>query len=171
MVKLACIDYTNDQQSFAHWALVTLVFPNSLSNNSPQTAPRADAVTIPNNTSAHALRSTSNPFSPLSQDSTLAFSVEWENVGPFLDGLQEIPEYTAPAEEPDGRMWVMRASRSKANGSQNALRNWMSNAWSEFVDLLKVWRKALVQLGFSNRTRTLNRSILSSWFLAIFQCI
>ena len=118
---------------------MTLVFPNSLSNNSPQTAPRADAISIPNNTSAHALRSTSNPFSPLSQDTTLAFSVPWKNAGAFLDGLQEIPEHTDVPKDTEGRVWVTRASRSKGHGSQSALRNWIVNAWSEFVDLLKVW--------------------------------
>lgn len=127
-------------QAFEHVALITLVFPKSLSNNSPQTAPLANAVPVPNNTFARSLPSTSNPFSPISQDTTLAFAVPFEEAPAFLDGIHEIPEYTSLSQvhHEEGRKWVFKAARSGGNGSQNTLRNWATNAWTGFVDLLKV---------------------------------
>lgn len=83
-----------------------------------------------------ALPSTSNPFSPISQDTTLAFSVRWDEAPKFLDILQDIPEHTDS--DCEGRAWVMKANKNNGNISQNALRNWATNAWTEFVDLLKV---------------------------------
>ncbi|KAL9604277.1 MAG: hypothetical protein Q9219_000675 [cf. Caloplaca sp. 3 TL-2023] len=57
-----------------HLALVTLVFPNSLSSIYPWAAPLADEVPLPLNASAQGLPSTLNPLSLISQDSTLSYS-------------------------------------------------------------------------------------------------
>ena len=132
------LSVTDELQSAEHLALLTLVFPNSLSDNSPCTAPLVNAVPILSNSSAEPLPSTSNRFSPISQDTTMAFSVRWDEVFTFLNGLQQIPEYKELGEAYDGRIWVMKANRSSGNASQSALRNWATNAWIEFVDLLKV---------------------------------
>ena len=133
-------------QAVENIALMTLVFPKSLSNNSPQTAPLANAVPVPDNTSARSLPSTSNPFSPISQDTTLAFSVPFDEASAFLDGIHEIPEYTglSQVQHDGGRKWVFKAARSGGNGSQNTLRNWATNAWTGFVDLLKVDNTSLL---------------------------
>lgn len=133
-------------QAVENIALMTLVFPKSLSNNSPQTAPLANAVPVPDNTSARSLPSTSNPFSPISQDTTLAFSVPFDEASAFLDGIHEIPEYTglSQVQHEGGRKWVFKAARSGGNGSQNTLRNWATNAWTGFVDLLKVDNTSLL---------------------------
>ena len=125
-------------QTAEHLALLTLVFPNSLSTHSSQTAPLADQVRLPSNSTVEALPSTSNPFSPISQDTTLAFSVRWDEAPVFLDSLQEIPEQMDISQDREGRLWVMKANKNQGNTSQNALRNWATNAWTEFVDLLKV---------------------------------
>lgn len=125
-------------QSAEHLALLTLVFPNSLSIKSPQTAPLVDAVPVPSNLSVEALPPTSNPFSPISQDTTLAFSVKWDEAPSFLDSLQNIPEHAESTQDRNGRVWVMKANRHNGNISQNALKSWATNAWTEFVDLLKV---------------------------------
>lgn len=125
-------------QSAEHLALLTLVFPNSLSTNSPQTAPLVDAVPVPSNLSVEALPPTSNPFSPISQDTTLAFSVKWDEASSFLDGLQDIPELADSTQDRGGRVWVVKANKHNGNVSHNALQNWAMNAWTEFVDLLKV---------------------------------
>ena len=119
---------------------MTLVFPKSLSNNSPQTAPLANAVPVPDNTSVQPLPATSNPFSPISQDTTLAFSVAFSEASTFLDGVYEIPEYNSLSKENSGedRKWVMKASRYNGNVSQNTLRKWSTNAWAGFLDLVKV---------------------------------
>ena len=112
---------------------MTLVFPNSLSSSSAQTAPTVD--TIPIHFTAQSLPSTSNPFSPLSQDTTLAYSVPWQHASTFLAGLGEIAGQDE--ENPTNRVWVAKASRYTSNGSQRSFQNWIENAWTEFVDLLK----------------------------------
>ncbi|MCJ1320407.1 3-hydroxy-3-methylglutaryl-coenzyme A (HMG-CoA) reductase isozyme [Xylographa vitiligo] len=126
-----------EDTSAEHLVLITLVFPNSLSNNSPQTAPLTEAVPIPSNSSARPLPSTSNPFSPISQDTALAFSVASHEAAAFINELQELPEHNELAQDLDARMWVMNTNRSRGTGSQNVVRNWAGNAWTEFVDLLK----------------------------------
>ena len=129
---------TNNQAA-EHIALMTLVFPKSLSTNSPQTAPLANAVPVPNDTSVRSLPSTSNPFSPISQDTPLAFSVPFHEAAAFIDGILEIPEDTKSSREnrEAGRKWVIKASKNSGNGSTRNLRTWAANAWTGFVDLLK----------------------------------
>ena len=123
------------RQGESHIGLVTLVFPNSLSHTSPQTAPAADSILPLRNTSVTTLPSTSNPFSPISQDSSLAYSLPWEQIEAFLDGIREIPEQSrAPAVSE--RVWITKAQRNSAEGK--SLREWALNAWTEFIDLLKV---------------------------------
>jgi hydroxymethylglutaryl-CoA reductase (NADPH) len=130
-----------------HLALLTFVFPDSLSTNSPQTAPLARNVPLPQNLSIQALPSTSNPLSPISQDSALAFSVPYRQAPEFLSSAQKIPNAasmptggetsdgveTEPIEE---KMWIMKAARAH-NGARRSVSQWASNAWTEFVDLLK----------------------------------
>ena len=125
---------SSQNQAEDHLALVTLVFPNSLSHTSPQIAPSADSIPFPRNTTVKSLPSTSNPFSPISQDSSLAYSVPWKRVTTFLDGIREIPEQTRLGTDSD-RVWITKAPRR--GGGQRSLREWASNAWTEFLDLLK----------------------------------
>ena len=152
---------------------MTLVFPKSLSNNSPQTAPLAHAVPLPNDTSVRCLPSTSNPFSPISQDTTLAFSVPFHVAAAFIDGVLEIPEDTSsrPENREEGRKWVIKALRNSGNGSARSLRRWAVNAWTGFVDLLKVClSKSDHQGPIVDWCRALKPSILSLWFWDTFQC-
>ncbi|MCJ1309455.1 3-hydroxy-3-methylglutaryl-coenzyme A (HMG-CoA) reductase isozyme [Agyrium rufum] len=122
-----------------HLALVTLVFPKSLHSDSPQTAPLPNALPIPTNTSADSIPSTSNPFSPFSQDKTLAFSMPFDQAQYFLNNLQEIPEQAdAKSDESRaGRTWVAKPLQSGSNGSRSNLRSWANNSWTKLVDLLK----------------------------------
>ena len=138
------IPVVNDAQ---HLALLTFVFPDSLATNSPQNAPLAETVPLPQNLSITALPSTSNPLSLISQDSALAFSVPFSQASEFLVKSQELPNVAAPptgesakhgssAESiPEQKMWIMKAARTA--GTSNGVRNWATNAWTEFVDLLK----------------------------------
>lgn len=80
------------------------------------------------------LPKTSNPFSPISQDSSLAFGIPWQTIKLFLDGVGEIPENSRNGIE-SNRVWITKASRS-SNG-QRSLKEWAINAWTEFIDLLK----------------------------------
>ena len=132
--KLTASVISSQSQTEDHLALVTLVFPNSLSTTSSWTAPAAELVPVTPKLDAKVLPSTSNPFSPISQDSSLAFSVPWVNAKKFLDGIRVIPERDADGIE-SSRIWVTKAPRS--SGGQRSLREWAANAWTEFIDLLK----------------------------------
>lgn len=128
-------------------ALLTFVFPDSLSTNSPQTAPLANTIPLPHNLSIKALPSTSNAFAPISQDSALAFSVPYSQAPEFLASAQELPNVATVLDNEKARngqeaevvreqkIWIMKAARA-TNGS-GSLSKWASNAWTEFLDLLK----------------------------------
>ncbi|KAH6959260.1 hypothetical protein HG530_009461 [Fusarium avenaceum] len=121
-----------------HLALLTLVFPDTLSAESSSTAPRSQHVPIPKNLSITPLPSTDNPFTAYSQDSILAYSLPYAEGPEFLAATQEIPNEDAVETETEhGRekkTWIMKAA--KVN-TQNSVVQWFSNAWTEFVDLLK----------------------------------
>lgn len=140
--------YTPVDSGSQHLALLTFVFPDSLSIHSAQTAPLAHTVPLPQNLSIQALPSTSNPFAPISQDSTLAFSIPYSQAPEFLASAQKIPNVMAV---PDGemakdgmdaepineqKMWIMKAAKAHS-GSRSLIREWVSDAWTEFVDLIK----------------------------------
>lgn len=133
------------RQSVDHLAVLTLVFPDSRTKTFPRNAPRANQAPIPgNNTSAHYLPSTSNPLYPISQDSTLAFSVPFDEASDFLREVQELPnEVVFPNEQANEvqrtKSWVMKTPRTGGNASQSTVRSWASNAWTSFVDLIKVY--------------------------------
>ncbi|KAI4178828.1 MAG: hypothetical protein L6R41_008187 [Letrouitia leprolyta] len=121
-----------------HLALVTLVFPNSLSNIHPWAAPLADQVPLPNNTSAQVLPSTSNPLHLISQDSTLSYSIPYIEVHDFLRAVQEIPNQPfAKKNINQPKSWVIKASKSNGNTSQRLLLNRITDAWTWFLDLIK----------------------------------
>ncbi|KAF4999662.1 hypothetical protein FGRMN_2311 [Fusarium graminum] len=121
-----------------HLALLTLVFPDTLSAESSSTAPRSQHVPIPQNLSITPLPSTDNPFTAYSQDSILAYSLPYSEGPEFLAATQEIPNEDAVETETEhGRekkTWIMKAA--KVN-TQNSVIQYFSNAWTEFVDLLK----------------------------------
>jgi hydroxymethylglutaryl-CoA reductase (NADPH) len=123
-----------------HLALLTLVFPESLSADAAKTAPVVNAVPIPQNLSIRQLPSTSNSFGTYSQDSALAFSVPYSQAPEFLSVAQEIPNEISSQETREtehGRekkMWIMKAARARTRSS---VAKWARNAWVEFIDLLK----------------------------------
>lgn len=122
-----------------HLALLTFVFPDSLAANSPQTAPLADTVPLPQNLSVTLLPTTSNPLAPISQDSALAFSVPYDQAPEFLAAAQELPNAAGSTDDNDTvkekKLWIMKAA--KVDETQSGLRHWAANAWTEFIDLLK----------------------------------
>ncbi|KAI4165968.1 MAG: hypothetical protein LQ342_000399 [Letrouitia transgressa] len=126
-----------------HLALATLVFPDTRSNTYPRTAPLADDVPLPNNSTARSLPPTSNPLSPISQDTTLAFSMAFDEAPRFLSAIQEIPSEAMFKGDPQSeirgqpRSWVMKAARGNGTRSQTTVRSWASNGWTNFLDLLK----------------------------------
>ncbi|KAH9862692.1 hypothetical protein J1614_010785 [Plenodomus biglobosus] len=126
------------QNTAQEFALVTLVFPDSSTINS---APSQQAV--PSNVSAELLPSSSNSFSTLSHDTSLAYSVPYAEASDFLMAMQEMsaPEKTAQAHgfinqgTHEEKKWMMRASKNGA--APGGVRNWFSDSWTSFVDLLK----------------------------------
>lgn len=131
-------NFTDSLQASQHLALTTFIFPDSLLSRSPQTAPLAEALPIPSNSSAKAVPSTHNIISTISQDSSLTFSVPFAEVSDFLKAVQEIPDRSQSSDGKEEKMWIMKAARSNGNGSHRVFRTWLSDAWSSFVDLLKV---------------------------------
>lgn len=126
-----------------HLALLTLVFPGSLSNNFARTAPSVVNVPISEKITAFSLPSTPNPLSSISQESTLAFSVPFSEASEFLDVVKELPNEAAfpsslPTDVQGMTAWVMKAAKSNGNASKNSVHRWGSNAWTNFVDLIKV---------------------------------
>ncbi|KAJ6021897.1 hypothetical protein N7540_007401 [Penicillium herquei] len=124
-----------EQSTVNHLALTTLIFPDS-SSKSASTAPATDGVPIPANVSAFPVPYTPNLFSPFSHDSALAYTSPFEQVSDLLKAVQEIPDPSTDGEEIESKKWIMRAARGAA-GSRTALKLWMTDAWSSFVDLIK----------------------------------
>ena len=123
-----------------HQALVTFVFPESLSSESPTAPPMAHAVPVAQNLTITPLPSTSNSFTAYAQDSALAFAVPYSQAPEFLAAAQEIPD-ESPAQETreteqghEKKMWIMKAARVQTKSS---LYRWLQNGWTEFLDLLK----------------------------------
>ena len=124
-------------QGAEHLALMTFVFPGSLSGTSSRIAPTAGAVSVPQNTSARLLPSTSNTLAPISQDSTLVFSVPFDRAADFLWAVQEIPS-RSPGSDEKSDVWIMKAGKVSGRGFASSLRRWASDSWNGFVDLIKV---------------------------------
>ncbi|KXX79422.1 3-hydroxy-3-methylglutaryl-coenzyme A reductase [Madurella mycetomatis] len=123
-----------------HLALLTLVFPETLSADASKAPPMVNAVPIPQNLSIRPLPSTSNSFTTYSQDSALAFSIPYNQAPEFLSVAQEIPN-DIPSQETietehgrEKKMWIMKAARAQTRSS---IVKWVRNAWTEFTDLLK----------------------------------
>lgn len=118
--------------------MTTFIFPDSTSK-SASTAPAPDDVPVPTNASVQPVPYTPNLFAPFSHDSSLAYTVPFDQVSQFLRAVQEIPDPSADDDEAEQKKWIMRAARGPSGGSRRAFRLWMTDAWSSFVDLLMVW--------------------------------
>ena len=117
--------------------MTTFIFPDS-ATKSESTAPLPNDIPIPANVSAVPVPYTPNFFSPFSRDTSLAFTVPLDQVPEFLRATQEIPDTSASEDEVEQKRWIMKAARGPAYGSRRALQLWLADAWSSFVDLIKV---------------------------------
>ncbi|EER29597.1 3-hydroxy-3-methylglutaryl-coenzyme A (HMG-CoA) reductase isozyme [Coccidioides posadasii str. Silveira] len=125
-----------DSDAARHLALTTFVFPDS-SARSPQIAPLAENVPLPPNSSARSVPHTPSLLAPISQDSSLAFAVPYDEISPFLQAVREIPDSSGLKDGTEQKRWIMKAARSPVSGSRAALRIWLTEAWTSFIDLLK----------------------------------
>lgn len=121
-------------------ALVTLAFSDV--GASSKVAPDGKNVGLPDGSDAQLVPSSANILSPLSSDTTLAYSMLYEDSASFLDGMSEIPTSGDSAEPDDGsddeqeaKKWIMKNGK-KSEGS-NSMFQWFSDSWASFVDLLK----------------------------------
>nr|QTW43732.1 HMG-CoA reductase [Aspergillus fumigatus] len=130
--SLASQDYTGVN----HLALTTFIFSDSLSKSS-SIAPAATELPIPSNASAQPVPFTPNLFSPFSHDSSLAFTLPFDQVPQFLKAVQEIPDTSSDEDDGEQKKWIMRAARGPAYGSGGAIKLWLADAWGSFVDLIK----------------------------------
>ncbi|KAK5122550.1 hypothetical protein LTR85_003813 [Meristemomyces frigidus] len=129
------------EQTDEDFALVTLAFPDT--NGSPYAAPIAQGVPLPEGSSAELLPSSANRLSPISSDTTLAFSMPYNEVASFLDSVKQVPAPTngmaqvedGSDDEPEQKRWLMKNGRRGARS--NGLLEWAENSWTAFVDLLK----------------------------------
>ncbi|EFX03602.1 hmg-reductase [Grosmannia clavigera kw1407] len=123
-----------------HLALLTFIFPGSLSASAPKTAPLLNTVPMPENMTTLALPSTPNPLAAYSQDSSLAFAVPYADAALFTAAAREIPNAgkdTTQITEEHGRedkLWIMKAAGAQTRSS---VVRWLQNGWVEFLDLLK----------------------------------
>lgn len=121
-----------------HLALLTFVFPDTLSTDSRSSAPRSHVVPTPQNLSITPLPATENSFTTYTQDSILAYSIPYDQAPEFVAAAQEIPDEDAQETTThhgrEKKKWIMKAA--KVN-SRTSLVQWLSNAWVEFIDLLK----------------------------------
>jgi hydroxymethylglutaryl-CoA reductase (NADPH) len=118
-----------------HLALMTFVFPDSSSSH---LAPAAEAVPIPCNVTARTVPPTANLLSPISHESSLAFSAPWSEVSDFLTAAQEIRGELEQSKDTENKLWIMKAARSNGYGSRRTYRAWLRDGWTSFVDLIKV---------------------------------
>ena len=138
--KWQTVEYGSAKQSgdVDHLALLSLVFPDTLSADSPSTAPQSHIVPIPQNLSITPLPSTENPLTAYSQDSILTYSMPYSQAPEFISVAQEIPnedaEETMTRHGREKKMWIMKAAKVQ---TRSTIAQWALNAWSEFVDLLK----------------------------------
>ncbi|KAK2756944.1 3-hydroxy-3-methylglutaryl-coenzyme A (HMG-CoA) reductase isozyme [Arachnomyces sp. PD_36] len=119
-----------------HLALTTFIFPDS-SSRSSQTAPLAETIPIPANSSIRSVPDTPNLFASISHDSSLVFSLPFDQLTDFVQDAQEIPALTSSEGEVEQKKWIMNAARNSGKGSRRAVQVWLTDAWSSFVDLIK----------------------------------
>lgn len=144
-VSVGIVAHANIHQDSQHLALLTLVFPHSSSNTFPRTAPRREEVSIPSNVSATALPITLNSLSSISQDTSLAFSVPFNEASTLLASIREVPSGSTVQDEDDDTparptsSWVMEGAKETGQRPKT-IASWAVNAWTSFVDLIKVYR-------------------------------
>ncbi|OJJ46979.1 hypothetical protein ASPZODRAFT_131895 [Penicilliopsis zonata CBS 506.65] len=130
------IPVMQETETAQRFALTTFVFPDSTSN-SGSTAPLGEEIPGLSNASIQAVPHTPNLLSPFSHDSSLAFVVPFEQVVDLLKGVQEIPDPSADEDAVEQKKWIMKAARGSTYGSRRAVKLWITDAWSSFVDLIK----------------------------------
>ena len=150
--------HSPSDNNIQHLALTTLNFPDSLTS---EYAPDRDWISLPRNVTATSTPSTSNLLSSISQDTTLAYYMPYEQVADFLYSVQEV---VPPPEHGENVKWTMKAAQSTNGGSSSSYAIWFSEGWTKFVDLFKVYPLLLMAVRMPRLTPSsmLRHSISSS---------
>lgn len=123
---------------------MTLVFPDSTFEGVTANLPETSSIPYLNNASAIIVPSSKNILTPISQEKTLAMSVAYALAPSFIQAVRELPgtkETTtrdAYGNPMDGKRWMMSAIKGDTAGQQRSFARRASDAWTAFVDLLKV---------------------------------
>jgi len=123
---------------------MTLVFPDSTSNGVSANLPATSEIPFLKNASAIVVPSSKNILTPISQEKTLAVSVDYALAPAFVQAIRELPSSEdtkardAYGDKIDGKRWMMSAIKGDAAGQQRTFARRVSDAWTAFVDLLKV---------------------------------
>lgn len=144
-----------DSKAASRLALLTLVFPESPSNEAP--FPDSKLIFRLANNSANLLPSSKNLFSPLTPETTLAFTIPYETAPDFIRSAKELPVpdqsaglrkiFKVDNDSDDGesnkpiaeeKRWIMSSVRGDPSGSLRSFGRRIADAWTAFVDLLKV---------------------------------
>lgn len=125
-------------------ALLTLVFPDTTSNGLSVTPPNPSQIPLLHNSTANLLPSSKNILTPISQEKTLAISVPYTSAPQFVQAIRELPcsqlgkIKDAYGNTVDQKRWMMSAVKGDTAGPQRSFTRRVSDAWTAFVDLLKV---------------------------------
>lgn len=123
---------------YNHLALVTFVFPETLTSDSSIKPPQSHVVPIPQNLSVNPLPPTENSFTAYAHDSILAYSVKYQEASEFLSAAQEIPhkegETIVTRHGREQKTWIMKAAKGN---TRNSFTEWARSSWTGFLDLLK----------------------------------
>jgi len=124
------------------FSLVTLNFGESSFGGATPVTPSLEAIPTPANSNVETLPPSADRLSSLTQESTLAFSVPFDETSAFLAAIKEIsagheqePAGQESDDVPEEKRWIMRAAR--APSKTNSLVDWVQNSWTAFIDLLK----------------------------------
>lgn len=99
------------------------------------------------NNTATLLPSSKNLLTPISQEKTLAIAVPYQTASQLIDSVRELPSpqngkvTDAYGNAVEGKRWMMSAVRGDAAGQQRTFTKRMADAWTAFVDLLKVSKR------------------------------
>ena len=99
--------------------------------------------------SVEVLPSSKNLLSPISHESTLAFSVPHDQASEFVSSVQELVANRDPNEDLNNdtddsghheqKRWIMGLVKGDISSGHHGFRKRAQAAWTAFVDLLKVW--------------------------------
>jgi len=133
---------SDEIQAAQELALMTLVFPDTVSNGAMVSLPEPKSFLLANASTVELLPSSKNLLSPISQETTVAISLSYGSAAEFITLIQELPvdteENMTAGNNEEKKRWIMSAARGDATSLQRTFRRRSLDAWTALLDLLKV---------------------------------